>query len=73
MDHATHPDNTYAIRIKDSNDKRTDHPIDAKTYWSFIDQYGKLYGKKVRFLTLENRSVSGLLDNVICTINPDEL
>ena len=58
----------FEITISDSKGEKIKHQVNEKTYWSFNDKLGKLYGKRVRFQTLDRVSVSGILEKVTCIL-----
>ena len=58
----------FEITISDIQGEKFKHQVDEKTYWSFNDKLGKLYGKRVRFQTLDKVSVSGILEKVTCIL-----
>ena len=60
----------FEITISDSKGEKFKHQVDEKTYWSFNDKLGRLYGKRVRFQTVVKRSVSGILEDVTCILIP---
>lgn len=72
MDHFENPNNTFALRIKDLNGETKDYPIDRESYLQHYDHFGRLYGRTVVFKTLSGNRVRGILDNVVCTVNPEK-
>ena len=60
----------FSVHVQNLNKEIKEHPVSSNVYWKFNEQFGKMYGKTVKFTTTEGKGVRGILDNVVCTLIP---